>query len=593
MGLNGTMDGQQHQQTSVPVTGLHGNRSKSPPLSSAASQASLSPSDRSPSPSDRSPSETELSHASSNVSLTSSPSRPSSVSPLPPQAADDTSREGQSSFSPFHLPHIHVSEGEGDGPAHSSDGPAHSSDGPAHSSDGPSHSSDGPLSASNGLFLCTDGPSSLQDAYEQGESQERGGGSDAEEEYFEEYHLPNTHENAFVRHRSFRRKVELTPINAPDAEKIEGLVRTGEFERHGSMRRKIVPNVDLYKVEEIDGPETADPPGLPKTKVHVREFKKDFREIEKLMDGDGNEDGEMDNEEDDFNDSSLQSPHLDGTPRLLMRGSSAYTSTPSGYASTADYASIDLSASLHSGSIRDPSASEDRGPESMSIEQSTINKVRDCMDFSKCKDIYNLSGKLQDILTPVEVEEVLNNSHRYIDYIDSGVLEALFTSVSEQLSLTGQPLSISFNRTDASFKPKTPEQELTPDQVQLQYQIKQKLLMEELALDSLPYISNGSSGGPAEEDPTENQGDSESRFGTIERRKSLRLKAGRSQVEVQGVFVESDFQNSKLKKITAPHMDLALSGSMDDLQDLDSSVHNTTQACSFRDFMAWCLLWCL
>ena len=31
--------------------------------------------------------------------------------------------------------------------------------------------------------------------------------SDVEDEYFEEYHLPNSHQNAFVRHRSFRRNV--------------------------------------------------------------------------------------------------------------------------------------------------------------------------------------------------------------------------------------------------------------------------------------------------------------------------------------------------------------------------------------------------
>lgn len=37
--------------------------------------------------------------------------------------------------------------------------------------------------------------------------------SDLEEDYFEEYHLSNSHENVFVRHKSFRRK-----------EKIERLV---------------------------------------------------------------------------------------------------------------------------------------------------------------------------------------------------------------------------------------------------------------------------------------------------------------------------------------------------------------------------------
>lgn len=39
------------------------------------------------------------------------------------------------------------------------------------------------------------------------------------------------------------------------------------------------------------------------------------------------------------------------------------------------------------------------------------------------------------------------------------------------------------------------------------------------------------------------------------------------QVEVEGVFVESNFQDSKLKKISAPTIDLANSSSQDDLDD--------------------------
>lgn len=314
----------------------------------------------------------------------------------------------------------------------------------------------------------------------------------------------------------------MTPINAPDAEKIEGLVRTGEFERHGSMRRKIVPNVDpsLYKLDEVDINESP-------SATEVHEFKRDFREIEKLMDDEEGEDGE---EEEEIDEEPFRMLANAETPRHLMRGKNAFTSTPNAYASTADYASIDLSASLHSGSIRDTSSSDMREPESLSIEQSTMNKVRECMDFSKCKDMYNLSGKLQDILTPVEVEEVLNNSHRYVDVIDSGVLEALFTTVSEQMSLTGQPMSISFNKLDPAAKPKTPEKKLSPEEVQLQNKIKQKLLMEELALDSLPYINDVPPEDVAAAVVMRPKKDDDSRFGTIERRKSLRLRAGQSQV---------------------------------------------------------------
>lgn len=431
---------------------------------------------------------------------------------------------------------------------------------------------------------------------------ENGGadGSDAEEEYFEEFHLPNTHENAFVRHQSFRRKVELTPINAPDAEKIEGLVRTGEFERHGSMRRKIVANVSgtdadeagLYKLEEDEADNEAG-------KQSMQEFSEDFREIEKMMDDNGL--GSAQESSYIPRNSAIVGTKLghlgeDATPRLLMmRGKNAFTSTPNTqYASTADYASIDLSASLHDHSLsnnKSCSVGEHNDMESLSIEQSTINKVKECMDFSKCKDIYSLTGKLQDMLTPVEMEEVLNNSHRYVDYIDSGVLEALFNSISEQMSMTGQPMSISFNKPDVS-RLKRVEARLTPEEIELQNKIRQKLLMEELAMDSLPYINIHEASEDshlvnivdAEIAPSEvpavqrrekkssqdNSGsDGEGiKYNTIERRKSVRVsRVGNSQQEVEGVFVESDFQNTKLKLIAAPAIDLLNSASQEDLDE--------------------------
>lgn len=427
-----------------------------------------------------------------------------------------------------------------------------------------------------------------------------GPNSDVEEEYFEEYHLPNTHENAFVRHLSFRRKVEGTPINAPDAEKIEGLVRNGEFERHGSMRRKIVPAADtLYRLEE-DSPSKGGRRSRGPRRPQVQEFGDDFREIEKMMDGDGDE------EEGDYGLNGGDQLRFDDegnainprgnaantdTPKLLMRGKNAYTSTPNApYASTADYASIDLSVSLHdnTGSRRE-STDDHLELESLSIEQSTLNKVRECMDFSKCKDIYSITGKLQDMLTAVEVEEVLNNSHRYMDVIDTGVLEALFNSVSEQMSMTGQPMSISFNKSDTK-KPAEEKKVMTLEEVELHRKIRQKLLMEELAMDSLPYLSVQ----PGEErrdvipqeasetdvppvvmrkkkgstDGSDGEG---SRYSTIERRKSVKVSAGHNQMEVEGVFIESDFKDSKLKTIPAPTIDLMNTQDDLDLTDMEES----------------------
>jgi len=61
------------------------------------------------------------------------------------------------------------------------------------------------------------------------------------EEYFEDFHLPLSHQNSMSTRRSFIRKVKSVDIRAPDADRIEGIVKSGELNRHGSIRRKIVP----------------------------------------------------------------------------------------------------------------------------------------------------------------------------------------------------------------------------------------------------------------------------------------------------------------------------------------------------------------
>uniref|UniRef100_A0A6A7FX31 Protein prune homolog 2-like isoform X1 n=1 Tax=Hirondellea gigas TaxID=1518452 RepID=A0A6A7FX31_9CRUS len=604
---------------------------KSPPLSAAPSQVSLAPSDLTTS-------DPDLSHgggslASSSVSLASTSRPPSSSSGL---------------ASPDLAPHPHTDithaveeeEEENDDDVTGNSNAVPESD---------ASSQDHRLNNSSDVYMedsITGGYASIQEkkasatdadiaqsitsaddeasSAEEGSPKLNGGeralkvsqqyegeGSDTEEDYFEEYHLPNTHENAFVRHCSFRRKVELTPINAPDAQTIEDLVRNGEYERHGSIRRKIVSSDSalpensesgLCKLEE--GRATHSGPIS-----HVGEFSEDFREIEKLMNDETVDEEAVyladkvaaGNNEQLRYDDTLLNPRTglvsNDTPKLLMRGKNTFTSTPNNvYASTADYASIDLSASLHDNSHtnRNESIEFSNEPESLSIELSTLNKVKECMDFSKTREMYNLTGKLQDMLTAVEVEEVLNNSHRYTDYIDSGVLEALFNTISEQMSMTGQPMSISFNKHDLKHKAIKEKRKLTEEELELERKIKQKLLMEELAMDSLPYINVQS---PEESVSTVNENIEESetpvvmrkkkgtlegsdgessRYSTIERRKSIKINAGQNQIEVEGVFVESDFKDSKLKTIPAPSIDLMNSGSQDDLDisDLDSRSYD-------------------
>ena len=342
------------------------------------------------------------------------------------------------------------------------------------------------------------------------------GGSDVEEEYFEEFHLPNTHENAFVRHKSFRRKVQLTPINAPDAEKIEDLVRAGELYRHGSIRRRITSETDLPKLDpnhnfrETDSDE----------EKLAGTFERDIKEIENLL-----------NEE---NGNS----HLETADEVVQNSNSDYeissknqgiTSTPKSMLSYEDsrgYGMGDLSVSLVDSS-QISEGHDDTNDTSISIEQSTLMKIRDCLDVSRYKDMYNLSGRLQDILTPLEVEEVLNNSDRYAEYIDQDVIEALSNSLQEQ-------------NTDSGIS--SPEAKSTDSELN-----KEKNTKEEEESGQL-----------------------------LERRRSIRIsRSGSKDIAIEGIFVESNSKNPNLKKIEAPVLDFDASTNDDDYFPISDTTKDT------------------
>ena len=432
--------------------------------------------------------------------------------------------------------------------------------------------------------------------------------------------------------------MKLTPINAPDAEKIEGLVRAGDFHRHGSMRRKIMPNLPT-PVENVDEEESLDDGTKTKRKllvpseslrnsniddeedenkhVSIREFKTDLREIELMMD-----DNDPNTDDNDAN-TDLDQPHslmVDATGSMNVdqskffgsAGQDAFTSTPNNmntrYASTADFTNIDLSASLNeSSNKKDNFSSELKDFESMSIEHSTMSKVKECLDFSRCQDLYNLTGKIQDILSPVEVEEVLNNSHRYVDCIDSGILEALFNSVNEQqMSMTGQPVSITLkaNMFDPNVSKKVEKEKMSLEEVELQRKIRQKLLMEELAMDSLPYINTINDTSKPEintnneipkpdtfneddippvvmrrkkvKETSTAEGDNSVLHRTVEVRKSVRYDDN----EIEAVFIESNFKDSKLKKVAAPTFNLNDTSTDDNTADSFFDASNVTP----RDF---------
>ncbi|XP_070393288.1 protein prune homolog 2-like isoform X2 [Dermacentor albipictus] len=58
-------------------------------------------------------------------------------------------------------------------------------------------------------------------------------------------------------------------------------------------------------------------------------------------------------------------------------------------------------------------------------DEELVVKIRRCFDETKIKDGYVLTGRLQDLLTPKEVDEIVNNYVSYSSFIDDNILEAV------------------------------------------------------------------------------------------------------------------------------------------------------------------------
>ena len=288
------------------------------------------------------------------------------------------------------------------------------------------------------------------------------------EDYYEEYHLPNTHESAFVRHYSFRKKVQKTDINAPDADKIEGLVRTGEFVRHQSIRRRIIPEEENECSEEEETFSDEDD----RTEVEdEEEYDEEFEDsVEELgikkeeREGGGSEDHVAQTTFSDGIDEGikeiekyLSEENLDisySDDHINNRKKQAYNNYPKRRKGRRSFVSANNKRLKRSCST--PAVNKDgesciehlksknnylenaqsvqdmmsftEFQENVSIEAQTLQKIRECLDFSSYRDLLNLSGRLTDLLSPKEVEEVLANSEKYHKYLDTEVFEALSLS---------------------------------------------------------------------------------------------------------------------------------------------------------------------
>ncbi|KAH7944519.1 hypothetical protein HPB52_020823 [Rhipicephalus sanguineus] len=65
-------------------------------------------------------------------------------------------------------------------------------------------------------------------------------------------------------------------------------------------------------------------------------------------------------------------------------------------------------------------------------DEDLVAKIRSCFDEAKIKDGYVLSGRLQDLLTPKEVDEIVNNYVSYSSFIDDNILEAVTASLEKK-----------------------------------------------------------------------------------------------------------------------------------------------------------------
>ncbi|XP_066990051.1 uncharacterized protein, partial [Macrobrachium rosenbergii] len=234
-------------------------------------------------------------------------------------------------------------------------------------------------------------------------------GSDSEEDCFEEFYSPLSQGNVSVGHKSFRKEDNLNSSYAtPGAGKIKALVKAGDFQRHGSNRRRAAedPEDDVKK-----GRSSSD---------------NDEKGIEHMLD-----DADTTTEDISLNIAETRFSE-DSRPvsvRPLMPHLNTSTPKPAS-AKYKHYSLPELSMSAAEESVHDES-----NEENWSIDQNTLTKVRECFDSTKFKKYYYLCDTLQDILTPEKGEQISVGSHRHRHFFSEEFMEAIHNSLQEHLNL--------------------------------------------------------------------------------------------------------------------------------------------------------------
>lgn len=180
--------------------------------------------------------------------------------------------------------------------------------------------------------------------------------------------------------RSFIRKVKSVDIRVPDADRIEGIVKSGQLNRHGSIRRKIVPQPQDFANDSLYSDQSDTSPVKFTSTPNATFAELDLTNDTVLISGQHN--------------GSALTPYIDVEKELGI--------TPT------DSLIVDA-------------ASTEMAP----LDDATIQKIKDCLDAEKVKDIYTLGSTLQDLLSAAEIEEIISNSHRYGNVISRDLLLAL------------------------------------------------------------------------------------------------------------------------------------------------------------------------
>ena len=223
--------------------------------------------------------------------------------------------------------------------------------------------------------------------YVEDESSDSANVSDTEE-YFEDFHLPMTHQNSMSTRRSFMRKIKAVDMRVPDADRIEGIVKSGQLNRHGSIRRKIVPQPQDFINDSLYSDQSeSSPVKFTSTPNHT------FAEL-------------------DLANDTIFIPEQQDHEYILMPYSNKEFDQETSIAQSAE----------------NPVGNVIMSTEIAPLDDGTLQKIKDCLDAEKVKDIYTLGSTLQDLLSAAEVEEIISNSHRYSNVITQEILIALSES---------------------------------------------------------------------------------------------------------------------------------------------------------------------